>query len=165
MKSIQSLFLAGLCGLGVSSAASAAVSVTFVKPENYVDMPFMQSDKDRVMKELVVHFNKLGAQLPAGQDLAIDVLDIDLAGRIEPQYRGGHDVRILKGGADWPTIQIRYRVDSKGTVVKSGEARINDMNYLRHRPRYDPSDLIRYEKQMLDDWFAKTLRDPAATKP
>lgn len=165
MKSIQALFLAGLCGLGVSSAAGAAVSVTFVKPENYVDMPFMQSDKDRVMKELVAHFNKLGAQLPAGQDLVIDVLDIDLAGRIEPQYRGGHDVRILKGGADWPTIQIRYRIDSKGTVVKSGEARINDMNYLRHRPRYDTSDLIRYEKQMLDDWFARTLREPAATKP
>lgn len=165
MKPVQSLFLAGLCGLGVSYAASAAVSVTFVKPENYADMPFMQSDKDRVMKELVAHFNKLGAQLPAGQDLLIDILDIDLAGRIEPQYRGAHDVRILKGGADWPTMQIRYRVESKGTVVKSGEARVNDMNYLRHRPRYDTSDLIRYEKQMLDDWFAKTLREPVAAKP
>ncbi len=165
MKSVQSLLVAGLCGLGVSHAASAAVSVTFVKPENYVDMPFMQADKDRVMKELLAHFSKLGAQLPAGQDLVIDVLDIDLAGRIEPQYRGTHDVRILKGGADWPTIQIRYRVESKGAIVKSGEARINDMNYLRHRPRYDTSDLIRYEKQMLDDWFAKTLRDPGAAKP
>ena len=68
--------------------------------------------------------------------------------------------------ADWPTIQLRYRIESKGAVIKSGEARVADMNYLRHRPRYDTSDLIRYEKQMLDEWFNRTLREPAAdSKP
>jgi hypothetical protein len=164
MKPVKSLWLAGLSGLISCVSANAAVTVTFVKPESYVDMPFMQYDKDRVMKELDAHFNKLGARLPAGQDLKIDVLDIDLAGRMEPQYRGTQDVRILRGTADWPTIELRYRVESKGAVIKSGQARVNDMNYLRHRPRYDSSDLIRYEKQMLDDWFARTLLGPTAAE-
>ena len=34
----------------------------------------------RVMEDLKKHFDKLGASLTAGQDLKIDVLDIDLAG-------------------------------------------------------------------------------------
>jgi hypothetical protein len=31
------------------------------------------------------------------------------------------------------------------------------MNYLGHLNRYPDGDRLRYEKQMIDDWFAKTL--------
>ncbi len=166
MKSFPSLVAAGVFCVGLSGTANAAATVTFIKPENFADMPFMQHDRDRVLKEIEAHFSKLASQLPAGQDLKVDILDVDLAGRMEPQFRGTQEVRILKGGADWPTIQLRYRVEAKGAVLKSGEARVADMNYLRHRPRYDASDLIRYEKQMLDEWFNRTLREPAAdSKP
>lgn len=161
MRTFPTFLGAALFSLGFTTSSMAAATVNFVKPENFADLPQMQHDKDRVLKEIEAHFGKLAAQLPAGQDLKIDILDIDLAGRMEPQFRGTQDVRMLKGTADWPTIELRYRVESKGTVVKSGEARIADMNYLRHRPRYSINDLIPYEKQMLDDWFARTLRDPA----
>ena len=140
--------------------AVAAVTVTFTQPENYVDMPFASWEKDTVMKDLQGHFNKLGAKLPQGQDLKVEVLDIDLAGQIEPRSRGTHDLRILRGRADWPTIQLRYSIESQGKVVKSGEARVNDMNYLQnHINRYSANESLRYEKRMLDDWFKTVLKE------
>jgi hypothetical protein len=137
--------------------ASAAVTVTFTQPENYVDMPFSPWEKDAVMKDLRAHFDKLGAKLPQGQNLKIDVLDIDLAGQIEPRTSGTYDLRVMRGRADWPTIQLRYSVEAEGKVIKSGESRVNDMNYLQSRiNRYSTNESLRYEKRMLDEWF-KTL--------
>ena len=140
--------------------AVAAVTVTFTQPENYVDMPFSSWEKDTVMKDLRGHFDKLGAKLPQGQDLKVEVLDIDLAGQIEPRTRGTHDFRVLRGRADWPTIQLRYSIESQGKVVKSGEARINDMNYLQNQiSRYSANESLRYEKRMLDEWFKTVLKE------
>jgi hypothetical protein len=31
------------------------------------------------------------------------------------------------------------------------------MNYLDHRTRYFDSEPLRYEKQMIDDWFEKNI--------
>ena len=141
-----------------AGGAGAAVTVTFTKSEGYMDMPFSASDKDRVIKELHSHFDKLGAKLPPGQDLTVEVLDIDLAGRIEPQFRFGNDVRILKGRADWPVIQLRYRIESQGKVLRSGDARVDDKSYLDRFNRYSANESLRYEKRMLDDWFNAVLK-------
>ena len=141
-----------------AGSAGAAVTVTFPKSEGYMDMPFSASDKDRVLKELQSHFDKLGAKLPPGQDLTVEVLDIDLAGRIEPQFRFGNDVRILKGRADWPVIQLRYRIESQGKVLRSGDARVDDKSYLDRFNRYSANESLRYEKRMLDDWFNTVMK-------
>ena len=148
-----------LLALGAESAGAAA-TVTFTKPEGYVDMPFAPWDKERVMNDLRQHFDKLGAQLPQGQELKVEVLDIDLAGQIEPRSRGTHDIRVLRGGADWPMIQLRYSIESQGKVLKSGEKRVADMNYLQnHINKYAANEPLRYEKRMLDDWFKAVLRE------
>ena len=149
------LAVAIACGL---SNAIATVTVTFTRPEGYTDMPFAPWDRDRVMKELQTHFDKLGAKLPQGQDLKVEVLDIDLAGRIEPQLRYGNDIRVLKGRADWPTIALRYSVESQGKVLGSGEARIDDKSYLDHFNRYSANEPLRYEKRMLDEWFKTVMK-------
>ena len=141
--------------LGAGSA-NASVTVDFTQPDRYVDMPFAPWDKDRVMKELQAHFNKLGGQLPTGQDLKVEVVDIDLAGRIEPNLRFGHDIRVMKGRADWPTIALRYSIESQGKVLRSGDVRVDDKSYLDHINRYSANESLRYEKRMLDEWF-KTL--------
>ena len=99
-------------------AAHGGVTVNFVEPEKFTDMPFNSYDKQRVMEDLKKHFDKLASGLSAGQDLKIDVLDIDLAGRIEPN-RTTQDLRILRGHADWPAITLRYNLESQG---KSAEA-------------------------------------------
>jgi hypothetical protein len=141
------------------TTAGAAVTVTFTQPDGYADMPFAPWEKERVMKDLQSHFSKLGVQLPQGQDLKVEVLDIDLAGRIEPRVGLNHDIRVLKGGADWPVIQLRYSVESQGKVLRSGEARVADMSYLTHINRYSSNEPLRYEKRMLDEWFKSVLKE------
>ena len=138
--------------------AYAAVSVNFTKPEGFADMPFSDSGKEDVYKELRRHFDKLGAKLPAGQDLKIDVRDINLAGSIEPQRISTNgDFRILRGGADFPMMEFKYVIEADGKVVKSGDARISDFNYLRGLNRYSANEPLRYEKKMLDEWFVKEI--------
>ncbi len=141
-----------------ASSAYSAVTVTFTKSETYADMPFSQSGKDDVFAELRRHFEKLGAKLPSGQDLKIEVRDIDLAGAIEPQRMSTNsDFRILRGGADWPMIELKYVIEAEGKSVKTGEARVNDLNYLRGLNRYSANEPLRYEKKMLDEWFQREI--------
>ena len=88
-----------------------------------------------------------------GQTLKIDVLDVDLAG--EPHHGArAHDVRVLRGRADWPRIQLRYTLDAPDEVARSGEATIRDLAYLQHvAVGYSSDEPLRYERRMLDEWF------------
>jgi hypothetical protein len=156
MKQLLKTIVAG--GLLLASVtASADVTVNFVKPENYPDMPFSPVDRDAVLKDIGDYFTKLGKNLPAGTDLRIDVLDLDLAGRIEPSRRGTHDLRIVRGGADWPRMTLHFSVEADGKVVNSGDANLQDMDYQFRGKRLSDSDPLRYEKRMIDDWFYKTI--------
>jgi hypothetical protein len=157
MKSLmQKMALAGMFALAAGSAG-AATTVTYVQPDKFSDVPFVTWDREETLKELTEHFTKLGDSLPPGQDLRIEVTDIDLAGRLIPNARAGRDLRVLSGRADWPRIELRYAVEQNGQVLKSGEARLTDMSYLDHTTRYFDSEALRYEKQMIDDWFEKTI--------
>lgn len=149
---LKHLALAGLVLLS-AGGASAAVTAAFSHPENFREMPFAQYDRDQVLKELSDHFARLGKDLPPGQDLRVEVLDLGLAGHIRPNFRGQQDIRILRGGADWPTMVVRYTLESNGKVIASGEDRLSDMSYLDRINRYSDGDTLRYEKRMIDDWF------------
>jgi hypothetical protein len=48
-------------------------------------------------------------------------------------------------------------VEQNGQVIKSGEAKLQDMNYQQTFSHYFDSEPLRYEKQMIDDWFDKTI--------
>jgi hypothetical protein len=140
-----------------AAGASAATTVNYIEPDKFTDVPFSPTDREDVLKQITDHFTRLGANLPPGQDLRIDVLDIDLAGREIPNARSGRDIRIMRGGADWPRMQLRYAIEQNGQVVKSGEAKLQDMDYQNHLTHYFDSDPLRYEKQMIDEWFVKTI--------
>jgi hypothetical protein len=157
MKSaIRSLALASLF-LVSAGGASAAVTVTFVQPDQYADLPFSSWDREQVLTDLREHFTKLSKTLPAGTDLKIEVLDVDLAGRIYPNFRGSYDLRILRGGADWPHMRLRYTVEQDGKLVSSGEDKLSNMMYLDRMNRYFTGDPLRYEKQMIDEWFKEKI--------
>jgi hypothetical protein len=153
---LRLLALAGLFVLN-AGAASAAAKVTYTHPENFADLPFSSWDRENTLAQFTDYFNKLAKALPAGQDIDIEVLDIDLAGREYPGARSGRDIRIVRGGADWPRMHLKYSLVQGGAVVKSGDVQLSDMNYLYHLPRYSDGDPLRYEKQMIDDWFEKTI--------
>ncbi|MFD2365551.1 DUF3016 domain-containing protein [Pseudoduganella sp. GCM10020061] len=150
---IRSLTLAGLAALTSATAMAGGATVTFTHPENYSDFPYSEVDRDWLLKETADHFIKLAARLPAGQDLKIEVLDYDLAGDRKIGYAYLHDFRILKGRADWPSMNVRYTLTENGQVIKQGEERIRDMAYLNHINRYFSGDPLRYEKQMVEEWF------------
>lgn len=159
----RQLALAGLFLLS-AGAASAGVTVTYDHPEKFTDLPFTQWDREQVLADMTAHFNKLGKQLPPDQNLKIEVLDVDMAGREQPNRRSGQDIRILKGGADWPRIHLRYSLESGGTVIKSGDEQLSDMMYLGRLNRYPQGERLQYEKQMLDDWFKKTIAPQQAAR-
>lgn len=155
--------LAAVVLLGVALPAVAAqLAVSFVEPEKYADAGFNSSspnakEREQVQRELEQHLAKLAdAKLAADDSLKIDVLDIDLAGEINPFVGGGREMRIVRD-ATWPRIKLRYALTRGGAVVAQGEERVSDMNFLMTGNRYSSSDRLRYERAMLDDWFDKTF--------
>ena len=143
--------------LAAAGAASAGVNVKYVAPEDFADVPYSDVERDRLLRELSDHFGKLAKQLPPGQDLNVEVLDIDLAGQLKPMRWAVQDIRVMTGGADWPHITLRYTITQDGQVIKSGQERVQNMNYTHRMNRYFASETLRYEKQMLDDWFKQTV--------
>lgn len=162
-KVLQGSALAAVMALPALAAGSgtavgtAGASVSYVEPERFTDVPFTPWERERVLKQLSAHFDKLGASLPPGQELKVEVLDLDLAGQTKPNFRGGQDLRVMNGGADWPHIHFRYSISEGGKVIKSGEEKLSNMQYLGRMNHYGNTELLRYEKQMLDDWFKQTV--------
>jgi hypothetical protein len=157
MKSfIRTMALLGLFALGAGTA-SAGVTVKYIEPDKFADLPFAPWEREEVLHALTEYFTELGQNLPPGQDLAIEVTDVDLAGREFPETRGPRDLRIMKGMADWPIINLRYTLTANGQVVKSGEAKIADMNYMQRINPFSDGERLRYERRMLEEWFFKNI--------
>ncbi|MYN29364.1 DUF3016 domain-containing protein [Duganella levis] len=163
MRPMTRTVLAAVVALLASSAALADVTVTYTKPDDYTDLARGEYDRDRVLKQFSEYFATLEKKLPPGENLKIDVLDIDLAGRMYPR-RNGEEIRVMNGGADWPRMHLRYTLEKDGQVLRSGDDNIANMNYQQSRSSYFDSDPLRYEKQMLDDWFNKAIVPKVAAK-
>ena len=155
MSTMSKSLLAALLSLLASGAAWAEVDVSYVKPEEFSDVPFNARDREQLLKELTEHFNKMGQKLPAGQVLKVEVLDVDLAGRMVPRRFSPDELRVLRGGADWPQMRLHYTLEQDGKVLRSGDAQLSNMMYQERINRYSSGDPLRYEKQMMDDWFDK----------
>ncbi len=153
---IRHCALAALLLFAAGAASAGPATVTFANPEQFADMPRTASDREQVLTDLRDHFGALAAKLPAGQEMQVEVLDLDMAGRSWPGMWGVRELRVLEGGADWPHIKFRYTISQDGKVVKSGQETVQNMDYLWRLNRYSTGDVLRYEKQMLDTWF-KTL--------
>ena len=150
---VQALFAATLCVAFAAQQAHAAgsVEVQWLKPDTYTDAGRSRVDRERVMKSLSEHLQKLGKQLPDGQLLKLDVTDLNLAGEIEP-FRW-HDVRVLRGRADWPQMRLRYTLTADGRTLKSGDAQLQDMGYMFSNSASLRQEDLGYEKRMVDQWF------------
>ncbi|WP_233577724.1 DUF3016 domain-containing protein [Paracoccus yeei] len=84
--------------ISAPDTAAADVTVTYIAPEKFRDREFRQErTRASALAEFDKEFEKLAARyLPAGHDLAIEVLDIDLAGDFEPWNFDLRDVRIMR---------------------------------------------------------------------
>ena len=149
---------AGLAaGLLAGSAHAASARVEFVDPDRFTDAgePHTFSAPDANLDALRRHLVMQAAKrLPADEALDISVTDVDLAGSFEPWQRRPGEVRILKDIYP-PKIDLRFRLTrADGTVVKEGQRSLRDPNFLSGTTHY-PSDSLRYEKTMLDEWLAR----------
>lgn len=155
MKTLQRRVLYALV-LVAAPALAGTVEVKFSDAERYADAGNTRWDESNNLKVLSAHLQQLGArQLPDGQKLSVEVLDVDLAG--EKRWRRGNEVRIIRGQADWPRITLRYTLqDADGKTLRQTQETVSDMSYRDHVELGD-NDPLRYEKRMLDDWFRKTF--------
>jgi hypothetical protein len=151
---VRTLLLSALFA-GVASAVSAGtVDVSFVNPSSFEDAGTTSWEEQANLNALAAHLAALGQRLlPAHHTLKVEVLDVDLAGSVRPS-RGGSSVRVLRGGADWPRIKLRYVLQAEGKTVSQGEEWVADTDYARGvASAYRDSPSLFYEKRMLDAWF------------
>ena len=147
--------LAALAALPAARAAGT-VDVSFVNAGQFSDAGRGLVDRERTLKSLADHLRSLGPRLADGQTLRVEVLDVDLAGEIEPVRTD--ELRILRGRADWPRINLRFRLSAGEQSLKSGEQRIADMNYLSVLRGHDLRQIdLAYEKRMLTKWFDESF--------
>lgn len=141
-------------GLQATAQAAGTVNVRWVDPANFSDVSRSPIDRERELQALGEFIGKLGKHLPDGQVLNIEVTDLNLAGEMNPfSWR---EVRVLRGRADWPKMELRYTLESGGRTLKSGQAQLADMNYL-FQPR---SDHFGYEKRMVERWLKEEFSAP-----
>jgi hypothetical protein len=136
--------------------AAGNVAVSFVRPDQFLDIGHSTFDREHALDVLRRHFETLGAKLPEGQTLTVEVLDVDLAGEIQRTPRSSvGEMRILKGGADWPRMTLQYTLTAGGQTVKSGQSKLADMSYMSSGIRASPArtDELYYETRMVDRWF------------
>lgn len=150
--------LASLAGTLCFAAAATAgpVEVKWTQPERYTDVGWLEADRVRNLEALRRHFEGLGARLPAGQTLVVEILDVDLAGEEIPGALRGERVRVLKGRADWPRMRLRYTFTAPGQPARSGEETLADMAYLQRVLRTGDEPLP-YEARMVDEWFEQRI--------
>jgi hypothetical protein len=126
----------------------AGVAVTFANTQHYADA---DSRSVNVQKDLRAYLRHLGGRLERGVDLHVTVLDLDLVG-FDMSTRGPNNVRVLTG-ATWPKIKLRYVLTKNRRTVAAGEEWLTDQFYRSRAGMASESDPLRYEKNMLDDWF------------
>ncbi|HLL18172.1 MAG TPA: DUF3016 domain-containing protein, partial [Rubrivivax sp.] len=130
MNSNRTLLLtAALCCAALPVQAAGKADVSYVKPEAFRDAGRGSVEREKTMASLTRYVQQLARQLPDGQTLRLEVTDIDLAGEIHPSMRL-NDLRVLRGGADWPSLNLRYTLLDGSRTLKSGEAQLADMAYM-----------------------------------
>ncbi len=159
-SSTLTALLLALAAWGSGPAHAASVDIRYVQPERYTDAG-RGSDAEQVRDALTRQLQTLAAaRLPADQSLRIEVLDIDLAGELNPWIRPASEIRVLKGRADWPRLHLRYTLARGEQVLRQGDTWLSDMNYLHQIGSLRGHDGLRYEQRMLERWM-RELQAPA----
>ena len=137
----------------LTAQAAGKVEVSFIAPEKFADIRDASRRIEDNLAALRQHLEQAAAPYVAeGQTLTIEVLDVDLAGRVEPARRPD-DLRVMRGQADWPRIHLRYALDAGGRTVRRGDTWVADMAYLTRITPPNPGMGLAYERRMLDEWF------------
>ena len=149
----------------LSWGAAHAADVSFANVESYIDPSFDRPRSQKNLRAVQDRLREIFAETAAkylapGQALTVEVTGIDLAGRLEPTLYS-NDIRIMSG-ATWPRLEFNYTVTENGAVVASGQASLQDRNYLEQINARPQGERLRYEREMISHWFRKTFAGQAS---
>jgi hypothetical protein len=156
MQNLTRLILAIL--VAAPAGALAEVKVNFVNPEKYTDasMPGGR-DRERNLGEIEKAFQNLGERyLSRGQTLTIDVLDVDLAGRVFPGRLYRNDIRVVYD-ITWPRMKLRYALESESQAPLRGEETLSDPSFMMFPFAIYTNRPLLYERQMMERWFVSRI--------
>lgn len=139
------------------AAAEAGVRVDFLDPQRYTDAGLRGRWRigldDPLLADLRQYLTTLGSRyLKPGEVLAIEVLDLDLAGRYETWRPAAREVRVMRDDTV-PRIVLRYALLRDGQAPRRGQETVSDLAYLTRAGGRTAGDPLYFEKAMLDDWF------------
>ncbi|GAB4069625.1 DUF3016 domain-containing protein [Ancylobacter sonchi] len=143
---------------GISPAAAAAPAtarVNFIAPQGYVDgnLEWSPVDQRLTFEGLSRIFDREARRaLPPGTAMEVDILALDLAGKIDPLASRTGELRVMRADT-WPSLTLRYRLVRDGRVVGRGEETLRSMNYLMNPRAARSGEPLRYERAMIADWF------------
>jgi len=154
---------AGPAFAGAAPAQPASrVTVEFVQPDKFTDCKRTSwgDTSTDLLNDLQKFMQATGERyVPPGMHLDIKVTDVDLAGEFEPWHGPQFDeIRIIKAIYP-PRITLDFSVtDAQGAVVASGHREITDLTF-QMRIAWPTDDYLRYEKDMLRDWFGSEFQN------
>jgi Protein of unknown function (DUF3016) len=137
-----------------------AVEVVYVDSKHFTDVADSKSSpdsrRDGVLSELRTYFEERAApRIPTDSTLTIEVTDIDRAGAFE-LWRGpqADHIRIVEDIYP-PHIRLAFHlVDANGHAVADGTRDLTDQGFLMNVVA-SPTDPLRYEKRLVDDWVVR----------
>lgn len=146
-----------------------AVSVDWTDPAQFSEIKYSgnrwEAQRGRWVVDLAHYLQEKSAhRLSRGQTMQITITDIDRAGRYEPTVRPGlDDIRIVKDIYP-PRMTLNFTLKGPdGQVLAEGERKLVDHGFLMGS-NLGNTDLLRYEKRMIDDWLRREFKDgPALT--
>jgi hypothetical protein len=139
-----------------SAQAVGRAEVSYVQPERFSDAGFGSVERERTLKVLSQHFDRLAKRLPDGQVLKVEVTDVDLAGEVDTL--SVHRLRVMGQLPDAPRMNLKFELRQGSQVLAQGEEQLIDLAYslgsLRMRHHTGP---LPYEARMLERWFDERL--------
>ncbi len=165
MRTNRLLCLLALALACMPAAAAGPVQVVYVDPKSFTDLRDgalpSPAARNLYLAELKRYLEARGAaRVPAGETLVVTITDINLAGTFEPlRHPPAASVRVISDV--YPArIDLQFRLARPdGTIVREGERRLRSVAYPT-AVGITPSDPLRYEKVLLDDWLGEEFPRP-----
>lgn len=158
---LAAVLITGSAFAGDSDSKASNVTVTFQESDKFTDArsSFGSETDEGYLKMLSEHVQKTATKrLAAGQKLEVTFTDIDLAGDFIPGNVRTQDVRIIKE-IYIPRMKLTFKlIDADGKVVKEGERKLSDMNFMMNANVIGRNETLFYDKTLLSDWINKEFR-------
>jgi hypothetical protein len=158
------LFITALAAGSLLTAAEtkeSPVTVKFNESEKFTDAAsHLGGGTDQhYLDTLAEHLQRVAAhRLAPGQKLEVTFTDIDLAGDFLPSRAAGADIRVVKD-IYIPRQTLFFRLlDADGKVVKEGERRLTDLNFMSNTNLIDRNLPLYYDKALISDWVRREFR-------